>query len=248
MLTRAAFRALSLCVVCWGCVTGLAAAEPLRIVTLGDSITKGVRPGVAAEETFAAQLQLQLRAGGHPDAEVVNVGVGGETAGQGLKRLENDVVAKKPAIVTIMYGHNDSYVDAGKTEARISIPRFRADLSQLVQRLRDAAHEGRHREKSQAVELYVAAPKARHQPARHRSEHGGGENVEGHGPGDLVLGRRHGALHLRQDRRRREGRGIVRRRRDDDGRQHKITAADGQREGRLFGVDGRAHGAAYAGF
>ncbi len=138
MLTRVVFRAISLCVVCLGFVTGLRAAEPLRVVTLGDSITKGVRPGVTAEETFAAELQRQLRAGGQPDAEVVNVGVGGETAGQGLKRLERDVVAKKPAIVTIMYGHNDSYVDAGKTEARVSIPRFRADLSQLVQRLRDA--------------------------------------------------------------------------------------------------------------
>ena len=142
MLTRAAFRAFSLCVVCWGFLTGLAAADqlrilnPLRIVTLGDSITKGVRPGVTAEETFAAELQRQLRANGHPDAEVVNVGVGGETAGQGLKRLWKDVDAKGPKIVTIMYGHNDSYVDAGKTEPRVSISRFRADLSQLVQWLR----------------------------------------------------------------------------------------------------------------
>ena len=112
-------------------------AEPLRIVTLGDSITKGVRPGVTDEQTFAAELQRQLRSSQFPDAEVINVGIGGEMAGQGLKRLESDVIAKKPAIVTIMYGHNDSYVDAGKTEVRVSIPRFRADLSQLVQRLRE---------------------------------------------------------------------------------------------------------------
>lgn len=130
-------------VVSWVAVVGLftgssLAAEPLRIVTLGDSITKGVRPGVTDQETFAAELQRQLRAGQFPDAEVINVGIGGEMAGQGLKRLENDVVAKKPSIVTIMYGHNDSYVDAGKTEARVSIPRFRGDLSQLVQRLREA--------------------------------------------------------------------------------------------------------------
>ncbi len=138
MLTHIARRAITQGVVCLLFITGLAAAEPLRIVTLGDSITKGVRPGVTADETFAAELQRQLRAGGHPEAEVINVGIGGETAGQGLKRLENDVVAKQPAIVTIMYGHNDSYVDTGKTEARISIPRFRADLSQLVQRLRES--------------------------------------------------------------------------------------------------------------
>ncbi len=138
MLTRLARRTTSLCAVYFLFVTGLVAAEPVRIVTLGDSITKGVRPGVTAEETFSAELQRNLRETGHPDAEVINVGVGGEMAGQGLKRLEQDVVAKKPAIVTIMYGHNDSYVDAGKTQARIPIPRFRADLSQLVQRLRES--------------------------------------------------------------------------------------------------------------
>lgn len=130
-------------VVSWIALIGLfggasLAAEPLRIVTLGDSITKGVRPGVTDEQTFAAELQRQLRAGQFPEAEVINVGIGGEMAGQGLKRLENDVVAKKPSIVTIMYGHNDSYVDAGQTAARVSIPRFRGDLSQLVQRLREA--------------------------------------------------------------------------------------------------------------
>ena len=138
MLTRFAGRAILLCAACLYFVAGVAAAEPLRIVTLGDSITKGVRPGVTAEETFAAELQRQLRAGGHPDAEVINVGVGGETAGQGLRRLEQDVIAKNPQIVTIMYGHNDSSVDTGKTESRVSIPRFRADLSQLVQRLRES--------------------------------------------------------------------------------------------------------------
>ena len=63
------------------------AREALRIVTLGDSITKGVRSGVTADETFAAELQRQLRASGHPHCEVINVGIGSEMAGQGLKRL-----------------------------------------------------------------------------------------------------------------------------------------------------------------
>lgn len=114
----------------------VAFAEPLKIITLGDSITKGVRSGVTANETFAAELQRQLRVDGHPDVEVINVGIGGEMAGQGLLRLERDVVSRNPRIVTIMYGHNDSYVDVGKTMVRVPIPRFRADLSQLVNRLR----------------------------------------------------------------------------------------------------------------
>lgn len=113
-------------------------AESIRVVTLGDSITKGVRSGVAEDQTFAAELQRQLRAGNYPDAEVINVGIGGEMAGQGLKRLEREVVAKKPHLVTIMYGHNDSYIDVGKTTVRVTVPRFRADMSQLVERLREA--------------------------------------------------------------------------------------------------------------
>lgn len=119
-------------------VSASLAAEPLRVVTLGDSITKGIRSGVAEGQTFAAELQRQLRAREFPDAEVINFGIGGEMAGQGLRRLERDVVAVKPDIVTIMYGHNDSYIDSGKTTVRVPVPRFRADLSQLIERLREA--------------------------------------------------------------------------------------------------------------
>ena len=53
------------------------AAEPTaRIVTLGDSITKGVRTGVKPQETFAALLQAALKEQGR-DVEVTNVGIGG---------------------------------------------------------------------------------------------------------------------------------------------------------------------------
>src|SRR5437764_889189 len=86
----------------------------LRIITLGDSITKGVRPGVTAEQTFASLMQRQLRAQGIA-VEVENVGIGGERTDMALQRLEKDVIAKKPDVVTIMYGTNDSYVDKDKT-------------------------------------------------------------------------------------------------------------------------------------
>jgi len=113
------------------------AAEPLRIVTLGDSITKGVRPGVKAEETFAARLEAGLRAGG-AGVSVVNVGIGGERTDMALKRLAKDVLAQKPAVVTIMYGTNDSYVDQGKSASRITVEEYRANLAKLVDELRAA--------------------------------------------------------------------------------------------------------------
>jgi lysophospholipase L1-like esterase len=108
---------------------------PVKIVMLGDSITKGVRKGVAAEETFAALVQAALRKQGIP-AEVSNVGIGGERTDQALSRLDRDVIAKEPQIVTIMYGTNDSYVDQGKSESRLTEHEYRDNLVQLVERLR----------------------------------------------------------------------------------------------------------------
>ncbi|QDT33505.1 GDSL-type esterase/lipase family protein [Thalassoglobus polymorphus] len=112
----------------------LSPAQPVvRIVTLGDSITKGVRSGVKAEQTFASLLESKLNAEG-TSAKVFNVGIGGERTDQALKRL-NDVIDLKPDYVTVMYGTNDSYVDKGKTASRISVEAYRENLNQIVSRL-----------------------------------------------------------------------------------------------------------------
>jgi len=113
------------------------AEEPVsQIVTLGDSITKGVRTGVRADETFASRLEASLTKQGER-VKVTNVGIGGERTDQALKRLDK-VIQLKPQIVTIMYGTNDSYVDLGKTGSRISVEQYRQNLIQIVTRLRDA--------------------------------------------------------------------------------------------------------------
>lgn len=109
----------------------------IRIVTLGDSITKGVRAGVQAEETFAAMIESGLRERGL-QAVVTNVGIGGERTDQALKRLERDVIALRPHVVTIMYGTNDSYVDQGQEASRLSVDEYRVNLVELVTRLRSA--------------------------------------------------------------------------------------------------------------
>src|SRR5262249_6061469 len=66
-----------------------ARAEPLRVVMLGDSITKGVRPGVKPEETFSALIEKQLQQQGIR-VSVVNAGVGGETTVGAGKRLAKE--------------------------------------------------------------------------------------------------------------------------------------------------------------
>ncbi|HUG69152.1 MAG TPA: GDSL-type esterase/lipase family protein [Pirellulaceae bacterium] len=102
----------------------------VTIVTLGDSITKGVRSGVTPEQTFASLLESKLSDSGLP-VRVTNVGIGGERTDQALKRLEQ-IVELKPDIVTVMYGTNDSYVDLGKSESRITLDAYRSNLEQLV--------------------------------------------------------------------------------------------------------------------
>lgn len=114
-----------------------AASEPWRIVVLGDSITKGVRSGVAAGQTFASLIAQWLRAGGAA-VEVSNVGAGGDRTDGALLRLGRDVLARKPHLVTIMYGTNDSFVDAGQATSRLGAARYRANLERLVTELEAA--------------------------------------------------------------------------------------------------------------
>jgi dipeptidyl aminopeptidase/acylaminoacyl peptidase/lysophospholipase L1-like esterase len=110
---------------------------PVEIVMLGDSITKGVRSGVTTEQTFAAYLEKVLHEKGIA-ARVTNSGVGSETTTLVLARLERDAISPRPRIVTIMYGTNDSWIDQGKRETRLTLDEFRDNTVQLVERLRRA--------------------------------------------------------------------------------------------------------------
>jgi len=112
--------------------------ERVRLITLGDSITRGVRSGVKPGQTFSAQLQAGLRRSGLP-VQVHSVGISGERSDQALRRLESEVIAQRPDFVTIMYGTNDSWIDPGKTECRIGVEKYEANLREIIHRLR-AAH------------------------------------------------------------------------------------------------------------
>ena len=109
----------------------------VRIVALGDSITRGARPRVTPQQTFPALTQAALRGAG-VRAQVHNVGIGGERTDLALERLERDVISQRPDIVTVMYGTNDSWVDKGKMESRLSEQQFEENLRLIVSRLRAA--------------------------------------------------------------------------------------------------------------
>ena len=61
------------------------AAKTLRLVVVGDSLVAGL--GLAAPQSFTGILEQKLKAKGH-DLVVVNAGVSGDTAADGLARLD----------------------------------------------------------------------------------------------------------------------------------------------------------------
>jgi len=64
---------------------GSNAAAPLRLLTLGDSLTAGY--GLPHEDGFEAQLQAALAKAGHP-VQIIDGGVSGDTSTGGLARLD----------------------------------------------------------------------------------------------------------------------------------------------------------------
>lgn len=63
----------------------LAFAKPVTLLVLGDSLTAGL--GLAPQDAFPAKLEAALRTR-HPDLKIVNAGVSGDTAADGLARLD----------------------------------------------------------------------------------------------------------------------------------------------------------------
>lgn len=94
-----------------------AAAEPLRIVALGDSLTAGY--GLDAAESFTVRLEAALQARGH-DVVIVNAGVSGDTASDGLARVDWSVGDDADAVI-VELGANDALrgVDPAITRAAL---------------------------------------------------------------------------------------------------------------------------------
>lgn len=103
-LSRRAFCLAATALLSATCFANAAAAEPLRIVALGDSLTAGL--GLAETEAFPVKLQAALRDQGH-DVEVINAGVSGDTASGGLARLDWSVPDGTDAVI-LELGANDA--------------------------------------------------------------------------------------------------------------------------------------------
>jgi acyl-CoA thioesterase-1 len=92
------------CMALCGTLGTARAADPLRLVVFGDSLSAGYQ--LAADKAFPAQLEAALRAKGHA-VSIVNAGVSGDTASAGLERLDWSVAEGTDGVI-VELGANDA--------------------------------------------------------------------------------------------------------------------------------------------
>jgi acyl-CoA thioesterase-1 len=102
------------------------AGRPLKLVVLGDSLTAGY--GLEASQAFPARLEAALRARGH-EISVINAGVSGDTAKQGLERLDWSIAEDADAAI-VELGANDALRGLDPNETRNSLERIIARLKE----------------------------------------------------------------------------------------------------------------------
>jgi len=93
----------SVALVAGAAIPAATAEAPVKIVALGDSLIAGL--GLPEKDGFVARLQAALAAKGIP-VEIANAGVSGETAADGLARLDWSVPPGTDAVI-LELGAND---------------------------------------------------------------------------------------------------------------------------------------------
>jgi acyl-CoA hydrolase len=99
---------------------GFEAGQYRKIVAFGDSIVEGYNQPEGWPEMLARDLSARFGA-----IEVINAGVSGNTAANGLARLQRDVLDRDPDLVLIAFGLND--MKNGE-----SVPTFVSNLTAVV--------------------------------------------------------------------------------------------------------------------
>ena len=80
------------------------AAAAINILVFGDSLSAGY--GIARDDSWANLLQQELKRN-HPQFEVVNASISGETTSGGLRRIGQALQQHAPAVVILELGAND---------------------------------------------------------------------------------------------------------------------------------------------
>ncbi len=105
----------------------LRAAEPVRVVAIGDSLTAGY--GLPANEGFLPQLAHWLAQNGAPGVELVNMGVSGDTSAGGRARLDWALAEEGADAVILALGGNDLLRGVPPEETRRNLDAMLAELT-----------------------------------------------------------------------------------------------------------------------
>ena len=105
-------------------VAGPAAAQPLKILALGDSLTAGF--GLPPGQGFAPQRDRALKERG-VEAQVIDAGVSGDTTAGGLARIDW-ALADAPDLVILELGANDMLRGIDPAENRANLDAMLAKL------------------------------------------------------------------------------------------------------------------------
>lgn len=109
-----------------------------KIMFFGDSITHDGR--------YTALLQLIIDSRGISGSDVMNAGISGQTTAGGLRRIQLDVIDRKPDRVFILFGMNDVgrgmlyRIDSPENFKRrkAGLEKFTANQKKLIKLLKDA--------------------------------------------------------------------------------------------------------------
>ena len=106
-------RNAALCLV----IAAPAAADPVTIAALGDSLTQGY--GLPQEQGFVPQLEAWLAEAG-AEVELINAGVSGDTTAGGLNRVEWTLTDEVEAMIVAL-GGNDLLRGIDPAESRANL-------------------------------------------------------------------------------------------------------------------------------
>ena len=99
---------------------GFESGQYRTVVAFGDSIVEGYQQPEGWPEILGRNL-----AGRYPGVRIINAGVSGDTAGDGLRRLQKDVLGHQPDLVLVAFGLNDM-------KNGVQLSQFQEDITALV--------------------------------------------------------------------------------------------------------------------
>ena len=111
----------------------LLSGDPVKVVCFGDSVT-GVYYHSGSRRAYTDMLGIALqRVSGTANVKMINAGISGHTTVNALARIDRDVLAHQPDVVTVMFGLNDM--------TRVSLEDYKANLKTIVEKCRGIGAE-----------------------------------------------------------------------------------------------------------